>query len=211
MKCVICNQRKGKRHCPAKDDLICPRCCGEKRVIEIRCPQDCQYLSDGLSYQWTKTYVGIMEWIEEPGKRRQFYESTQRHGEILSVLELEIVDYSKSLRSLTDSIILEAVETLHKTYQTEDRGVIYEHASANPLAQSLVRDLREAVQRESEESGDNRSRWTRAGIIASLEAIQTQIAYHQAKGMGDRSYLDFLLRSRPEAIPKDESGIIISG
>lgn len=207
MKCVICNQRKGKRHCPAKDGSICPRCCGEKRVVEIRCPEDCPYLSDGVNYQWVKTYTAILDWIEVPARKRQFYETTLQYHEILGVLELAIIDYSQGLRSLTDDIILEAVETLLGTYQTEEKGIIYEHVSPNPLAQSLVRDLHEAL----EEEEDDGPAWSRGGIIASLEAIRTQISYHRAKANGERPYLEFLLRNRPGPPTRDESGIIISG
>jgi|SRR5690606_20653422 len=208
MKCVICNQRKGKRHCPAKNGLICARCCGEKRLVEIRCPADCPYLADGVNYQSVKTYIGILDWIEVPAQKRQFYETTMRYHEILVVLELEIVNYSQGLRTLTDHIILEAVETLLRTYQTEEKGILYEHVSANPLAQALVHDLQEAIQRQE----DDGTGWSRSGIIAALEAIKTQIHYHRAKSGGERPYLEFLLRNRPgdRVRSQDESGIIIS-
>lgn len=211
MKCIICNQRKGKRHCPAKNGLICPRCCGEKRVIEIRCPQECPYLSEGLSYQWTKAYVSILDWIDDPAQRRKFYESTRKHGDVLGVLELEIVNYSKNLRALTDSEVLEAIETVIKTYQTEERGVIYEHSTPNPLAQSLVKELRRVIREEGEESDEGRSSWSRSAVIATLEAMQLHLAYHQEEGTGERSYLDFVRRNHPEASSQGESDIIVSG
>ena len=42
--CPLCRQRKGKRACPAKGELICAACCGAKRRIEIDCPEDCVWL-----------------------------------------------------------------------------------------------------------------------------------------------------------------------
>ena len=47
MKCILCEKRKAKRSCPAKDTQICPQCCGEKRVLEIECPESCEYLKAG--------------------------------------------------------------------------------------------------------------------------------------------------------------------
>ncbi len=47
MKCVHCRKAKAKRYCPAKDDEICPKCCGEFRGIEINCPLDCEYFIEG--------------------------------------------------------------------------------------------------------------------------------------------------------------------
>jgi len=42
--CPLCRQRKGKRACPAKGELICAQCCGTKRRVEIDCPDDCTWL-----------------------------------------------------------------------------------------------------------------------------------------------------------------------
>ena len=47
MKCIICGKGKAKRFCPAKNSNICPKCCGEKRGIEINCPLDCEYFIEG--------------------------------------------------------------------------------------------------------------------------------------------------------------------
>ncbi|HEU4728536.1 MAG TPA: antitoxin Xre/MbcA/ParS toxin-binding domain-containing protein [Kofleriaceae bacterium] len=46
--CKFCEQRKGKRSCPALGGAICSQCCGQHRLAEIVCPSDCVYLG-GLS------------------------------------------------------------------------------------------------------------------------------------------------------------------
>ncbi|HET7502373.1 MAG TPA: MbcA/ParS/Xre antitoxin family protein [Kofleriaceae bacterium] len=46
--CKYCDQRKGKRSCPALGGAICSQCCGQHRLVEIVCPSDCVYLG-GLS------------------------------------------------------------------------------------------------------------------------------------------------------------------
>jgi hypothetical protein len=46
--CSYCQQRKGKRTCPALGAMICAPCCGRHRLQEIDCPSDCTYLG-GLS------------------------------------------------------------------------------------------------------------------------------------------------------------------
>ncbi|MFH2007567.1 MAG: hypothetical protein ABI333_13360 [bacterium] len=43
-QCTLCNQRKGKRPCPARGAPICPQCCARNRVAVIDCPPDCSYL-----------------------------------------------------------------------------------------------------------------------------------------------------------------------
>jgi len=41
--CRYCEERKGKRPCPALG-AVCSRCCGAHRGREIDCPEDCAYL-----------------------------------------------------------------------------------------------------------------------------------------------------------------------
>lgn len=48
MLCVFCQQRKGKRACPALSGSICSQCCGQHRLQAIPCPSDCVSLG-GLS------------------------------------------------------------------------------------------------------------------------------------------------------------------
>jgi hypothetical protein len=43
-KCLHCSERKGKRACPALDGMICTLCCGQYRLSEIKCPDDCPHL-----------------------------------------------------------------------------------------------------------------------------------------------------------------------
>src|ERR1051325_10170121 len=50
MVCPLCGERKAKRACPALNRLICPVCCGTKRLVEISCPSDCVYLTTARSH-----------------------------------------------------------------------------------------------------------------------------------------------------------------
>ena len=51
--CPLCDARKGRRACPAKGALICPQCCGTKRLVLIDCPSDCVFL-DGGAAGWAR-------------------------------------------------------------------------------------------------------------------------------------------------------------
>ena len=50
MTCPLCSTRKARRPCPALEPGICPVCCGTKRLVEIRCPDDCGYLSSARAH-----------------------------------------------------------------------------------------------------------------------------------------------------------------
>ena len=49
-KCTVCKSKKGKRNCPSLADVICPQCCGFKKMKEIDCPSDCFYLGKSKKY-----------------------------------------------------------------------------------------------------------------------------------------------------------------
>ena len=53
--CVYCHKIKGKRSCPALGGFICATCCGQHRVIQIACPNDCVYLNAHEGYQRERT------------------------------------------------------------------------------------------------------------------------------------------------------------
>ena len=48
--CPLCGARKAKRACPGVRQDICPVCCGTKRLIEIKCPADCVYLTTARAH-----------------------------------------------------------------------------------------------------------------------------------------------------------------
>ena len=50
-KCIICNNRKAKRFCPALNGNICSLCWGTKRKKEVTCPSSREYLKTGEEYQ----------------------------------------------------------------------------------------------------------------------------------------------------------------
>ena len=49
-KCPVCRERRPKRSCPALGQTICTVCCATKRLVEIRCPPDCVYLSSAKAH-----------------------------------------------------------------------------------------------------------------------------------------------------------------
>ena len=198
MKCILCGKRKGKRFCPAKNTSICAQCCGEKRVIEIHCPSDCVFLSTGHSYQSIKKYTSQLRHEEDPLRRRKLYETGQQFGPLFGELERTIIGYAADLRTLTDQHILEAVSLLKKTYRTEQKGVIYEHDSANPLVQALSRDLRAFLEKLRTGQESQLPSLKTTDLLDCLEVVEHDIGYH-LEGVTERgSYLEFIKKNHPE-------------
>jgi hypothetical protein len=205
MKCILCDQRKGKRFCPAKNTSICAQCCGEQRVIEIDCPSDCVYLHSGQAYQAVKKYSAQLRQEEDPVKRRKLYETSQAFGPVFGKIEQSIINYSASLQTLTDGHILEAVTLLKETYRTEQKGVIYEHTSSNPLVQALVRDLKEALEKIRAEQGSGLPILKPLDLHDCLAVVETDISYHMESSSERERYLSFIRRNHPEFSSKASS------
>ncbi len=198
-----------KRFCPAKRSYICAQCCGEYRVIDIACPADCVYLKSGQSYVVAKKYIGQLSHEHDPVRRRKLYDNTQKFGELVSSVEEVIVLYAGRLHSFFDQDILEAIILLKETYQTEEKGVLYEHTSSNPLVQALLRDLRGFL--EKRRSGDSeRDTVLRTGdLVVCLEVMEAGIRYHLDHWSDRASYLRFITRNHPKIASEVPSGGLI--
>lgn len=199
MKCILCDKRKGKRFCPAKNTHICAQCCGEKRVIEVDCPSDCAYLTSGQAYHMLKRTIAQLRQEDDPLQRRKVYETIQEFGETLSELEAAIVKYAVELRSLKDQHVLEAVGMLTETYRTEDKGVIYERSSSNPLVHALFQELRKLL--EEKKRGTERGvRLELEDILDCLEAVEHSIRHQLGNEAGEDAYLTFIKRNHPDVV-----------
>ncbi len=198
MKCILCGKRKGKRFCPAKSTSICTQCCGEKRVVEIDCPSDCAHLSSGHTYQSIKKYSAQLQQEKDPLRRRKLYETGQYLGPLFGEVERTIIGYAADLQTLTDQHILQAVGLLKETYRTEQKGVIYEHSSANPLVQALVRELRASLEKiRTQQDGDFPILKT-TNLLDCLEVMEQDIGYHLEKASERGSYLGFIKKNHPD-------------
>jgi hypothetical protein len=207
MKCCLCDQRKAKRNCPAKSALICAQCCGEKRILEIICPESCQYLKAGRERE-----------VEDYGKRlRSLDENMQeRNRRILqnsqdAIVRLEYAISRERLLShdLTDKDVSQAVDILLETYRTEDKGVLYEKTSEDLRVEPLRRELRKVVEslrnpegKEAKGIVDPQStRLSLRAAIDCLEYIRSIVTAYLADRRSASGYIDFLAR----VIPREET------
>ncbi len=216
MKCTLCDQRKGKRHCPAKSTLICPQCCGEKRVLEIDCPEDCEYLKMARSRE-SEEYGRILRRVD-PARREAHARVLRGNQETVSHLEFVIARERLSTHDLTDKDVAEAVNLLLGTYRTEDKGIIYERTSDDPKSESVRRALRSVVEsrRNARQAGGEgvvdvqENRLTLTSAIECLEFIRDIISCHMEVSGSPTGYVDFVARILPrEQRSADERRIIV--
>lgn len=156
-----------------------------------------------------KKYLAVLQSLEDPSRRQRFYETSRRHHDLLSQMEEVIAGYSVSLTSISDEDVYEAVISLKSTYRTEQKGVIYEHASSNPLAQALVKELRSFLEKYRARSAEEGVSLRTGDLVACLEFLEVDVGHHLANESGRDSYLQFIARSHPDAVIKESRGGII--
>jgi hypothetical protein len=200
MKCIVCNQRKAKRFCPAKNTQICPQCCGAKRVLEIDCLESCEHLKAGRERE-----------AEDYGKRLRILHSTASESvrraltenqKVIAHLEYALAQERRHSRYLSDKDVKQALELLLENYETEDNGILYEKTSDNLEVESLRKELRGIIESYRNPEPDQ----TAGGIVDPSERLRLgaamgcleflklmAAAYIEAK----HSYVDFLLRVTP--------------
>ena len=212
MKCILCNQRKGKRHCPAKNALICAQCCGEKRILEIDCPESCQYLQVGRSHEVRLESARHLR-TSDPVKQRMRVRVLSRFEPVVGHLEYVLAEERRASRDLTDSEVAEALGLLLQTYRTEEKGIFYEHTSNNLRVDMLRRRLGEIMKTYRDPPKQQQQRLKLEDALDCLEFIRGLVASHIQERHSATSYVDFLARTMPRGGELDAPGpsLIIPG
>ncbi len=187
--CPLCRQRKGKRACPAKGELICAACCGAKRRIEIDCPEDCV---------WLGAHAGAWEGRET--ERTRDLRRLAPHLERLSdaqarLLFLSLVGVTAlrgRRRDLDDELLLEATAALRKTVETKEKGILYEHPAEDLRAQGLVPELRGLFEAKDEQGIAHAP--ADKDLLAVLRALEGALGHVAREGAGPAAFLDTAAR-----------------
>jgi hypothetical protein len=139
--CPLCQQRRGRRACPALKEQICAVCCGTKRLVEIRCPPDCPYLVTAREHP---PVAAVRQQRQDLGFLMEFMRDlNDRQSQLFFLVASLVAGYkSPDLESIVDDDVAEAAGTLAATFETAGRGVIYEHRTASIPAGRLLAALK---------------------------------------------------------------------
>jgi hypothetical protein len=216
MKCVICGHKRGKRACPARNAWICPQCCGEKRVLEIDCPEACEYLQAGRKIEMTQEYARHVQ-TSDPIKQSRQQVVLSRHFRFVNHVEAYFGEERRTSRSLTDKTVAGAIDLVIETLRTEEKGILYDRVSSDLRVDALRRQLQEIVKHyrtsAQERPGDQlvlsdpkQENMRVRDVIDSLEVIREILASHIEKGLGPQSYVNFLARTLPRSEKAADAG-----
>lgn len=143
--CPLCQTRRAKRFCPAKQVRICPVCCGQKREVEIDCPADCVYLHSGREYERSRrARLGEGGQLTERLWSRAFQ---ARNMELLMGLWTTIDQSRSELPSLVDADVREVLERLARTFRTLESGLYYDHVPDTLTQKALYGSLKSLLEK----------------------------------------------------------------
>ena len=212
MKCPVCSQRKGKRACPAKSAQICPQCCGEKRILEIDCPETCEFLRAGR-HREARAHRSRHFHSGDPVQMDRIRHVMADLEDSLAALEVCIADERRASRDLNDRDVQEAVDLLLATLRTEDSGILYERTSSHLRVDAMRRRMKDVVAslRSPKDPAVRRLRLGEA--IDCLEVIRGFLKTHLESRPSRMSYVDFLARLLPSRQRIEPAGpsLIIPG
>lgn len=170
--CPLCSTRKAKRFCPALARAICPVCCGTKRLVEIACAPDCQYLSTSRAHP-----PAVVQRQQERDLRfllPRISTLSEMQYRLALLLQAAVVHHARhAVPPLRDADVAEAAATVAATIETARKGIIYEHQATSLPAQRLATDLGRAVAEIANKAGAEAGRMERdaATALRALESI----------------------------------------
>ena len=134
-KCVYCQERKGKRPCPALGGAICSQCCGTHRVVSIACHSDCVYLDANVEYQQKR----VGDQFEQ--ERRAFYkdlleQSGDKATEMFYFLEAVTFKHFQAKSDAQDGEVIAAIQALRRSFSP----IHVPEGMAPPFTQALKKE-----------------------------------------------------------------------
>ncbi len=172
MLCPLCQQRHARRQCPALGRTICAVCCGSKRQVEIRCPPDCGYLVAAQAHPAASVRRRQEQDLAFVMAMRDGLTSDQSDL-LLALLSFVAGLHADTIVKLQDEDAAEGAGALAATYETADRGLIYEHRPTSLAAQRFVTDTKTFLARlaaEAEAGSARRVERDSAVVLRHLEA-----------------------------------------
>ena len=156
MPCPLCRERPAKRRCPALNDTICAVCCGTKRLVEIRCPDECVYLASARKHP--AAVVQRQHEIDVALLLPAMSGLSDRQSRFFFLFQsLALRHPDDALRPLLDADVADAAAAAAASLETSARGVIYDQQPASITAQELSGAFRRAFEEIATGTGGPRT------------------------------------------------------
>ncbi len=190
MSCPLCGQRKGKRPCPGKGELICALCCGTKRQVLVACPPDCAYLTGAHAPAWEGRQT---EKRRDSRRLAPYVEGLSAGATRVFLITLAgLAGLRRRRPEATDATLLTALTALRKTVETRTRGILYEHPPEHLEAVDLVQDLRSLL--EAKDDAGRQVSPADEDLLEALTALEGCVQEVRSEGIQPTAFLDIASR-----------------
>ncbi len=170
-KCAQCAKQAARRECPALGERICALCCARLRMLVLACPERCPYLQDARRIAQERRAEQLITHLLAQGKE-SWVNVLDTLGPLLALLERAIVDVQRQhFRDLADEEILAGVQNSLQTYETLERGIIYEHRSESPRIQAVSDSLKQTLEQLKEDLARRGARISTSDIVLCLRIL----------------------------------------
>lgn len=205
--CSRCRRRAAKRFCPALDAKICSVCCARDRMLELECPEECQYLTSGRLQSMEREQQLVTRELAALGKGPPVL--GEKASECLAAARWVVVDLQRKVFSdLQDAEILAALENAIRNLETESAGIIYEHPEYSMRIQEVSRRVRKTLEDLfSDEPAEFRPRTS--DILEALKGLRDNVELHTRRG-DPRSFIRYTAQFFPWRQPKPTE-LIVTG
>jgi hypothetical protein len=165
-------------------------CCGTKRLVQIRCPNDCTWLASAREHP---PAVVVRQQQRDLGLLVQFMRDfSERQSQIFFFVSTYLVRYEPpELQPLIDDDVAEGMGALAATFETASRGLIYDHRPASLPAERLTAALKPMLAEAGRGAGSSFER-DAAVVFRRIEAAARDIRALNRENR--RAFLDLLGR-----------------
>jgi hypothetical protein len=189
--CPLCGIRRARRGCPALGKQICAVCCGTKRLVEIRCPSDCSWLAS--SREHPAAVVVRREQRDLGVLMHAARDFSQQQSRLFFLVSKFLLGYeSPHLQPVIDDDVTDATTALAASFETELRGVIYEHRPSSSSGERLSTALKPVLAEAGKGAGSSFTR-DAAVVLRQFEPAVRQARDHDRENR--RAFLDLLGRT----------------
>lgn len=186
--CPRCRRKSAKRFCPALGQQICSTCCARERMLEIECPESCQYLASGRLQASEREQEMVEKETAAAGKVLPWLNDRAR--DCLAATRWTIVEIQRrAFSDLQDWEISAAIENAIRNLETESAGIIYEHREYSTRVQELSRKIRKTLD-ELHSDQPTEFRPKTRDILEALHCLHDNVELHTRRG-DPRSFIRY--------------------
>ncbi|HEV8131298.1 MAG TPA: hypothetical protein VGQ81_08595, partial [Acidobacteriota bacterium] len=135
-------------------------------------------------------------------QRQEVVRLSEKFGDLFEEIERYVAENRLSL--VSDQCLLDALEVIEKSLQTESKGIIYRPSASSLAAEAAANEIQDILEARRGKVDVTVPHLSSSDAAAIVRILKNDVAFHIQSGT---SYLDFVARSHPDK--KESSRLIL--